>query len=128
MKIQLPSFQPVPPEVVGGRDGALRRPRRRAQRQAAERTAPTVGFHPASPTPSGGTAFPPGPARQRGSAMILIVILLAIMVLLVTATTRTVYWLRAEVRLVDQRQTARLTASATNQLSVVTATNQSGAN
>jgi hypothetical protein len=60
--------------------------------------------------------------------MILIVVLLAIMVLLVTANTRTVYWLRAEVRLVDQRQTARLTASATNQMSAVTVTNPPGAN
>jgi hypothetical protein len=36
------------------------------------------------------------------------------MVLLVAANTRTIHWLRTEVRLVDQRQTARLAASAGN--------------
>ena len=52
----------VHPEGVGGRDGALGRPRRRAKRQAAERTAPGAGLSssqtrtcPASPTTSGFT-------------------------------------------------------------------------
>jgi hypothetical protein len=49
----------VHPEVVGGRDGALRRPRRRAERQAADRTAPTVRFRPALPTTSGCTGCLP---------------------------------------------------------------------
>jgi hypothetical protein len=53
------------------------------------------------------------PARS-GSAVIVILAMLGIMALLVASNTRTVNWLRAEVRLVDQRQTARLAASATN--------------
>jgi hypothetical protein len=49
-------------------------------------------------------------ARQ-GSAVI------AIMVMVVASNTRTVNWLRGEVRLVDKHETARLAASATNQVS-----------
>jgi len=55
------------------------------------------------------------PARS-GSAVVVILAMLAIMVILVTSNTRTINWLRAEVRLVDQRQTARLAASATNEI------------
>jgi hypothetical protein len=49
--------------------------------------------------------------------MIVILAFLSIMVLLVAANTKTVNWLRAEVRLVDQRQTERLAAGAASQVS-----------
>jgi len=55
------------------------------------------------------------PARS-GSAVVVILAMLGIMALLVAANTRTINWLRTEVRLVDQHQTARLAASATNQV------------
>lgn len=55
---------------------------------------------------------------REGSAVIVMLALLATMVLLVAANTKTVNWLRAEVKLVDQHQTARLAASATNQVSI----------
>ncbi len=60
--------------------------------------------------------YPPARHTRQGSAVIVILALLGIMTLLVAANTRTVNWLRAEVRLVDQLQTARLAASATNQV------------
>ena len=53
---------------------------------------------------------------QSGFVVIVILAMLAIMAILVASNTRTVNWLRAEVRLVDQHQTARLAASATNQV------------
>ena len=53
---------------------------------------------------------PPARRPERGSAVIVILALLAILVMLVAANTQTVRWARAEVRLVDQRQTARLAA------------------
>ena len=58
-----------------------------------------------------------GPARHSlsGSAVIIILAMLATMVLLVVANSRTNKWLRNEVKLVDQRETARLAASLTNQ-------------
>jgi hypothetical protein len=63
-------------------------------------------------------------AAEQGSAVIVILAFLSIMVILVAANTKTVNWLRAEVRLMDQRQTERLAASATNQVSVPTSLNQ----
>ncbi len=58
-------------------------------------------------------------APRQGSAIILILAFLGIMLLLVTANIKTLVWLRTEVRLVDQRQTARLAATATNQITGV---------
>ena len=55
-------------------------------------------------------------ASRQGSAVIVMLALLSIMVLLMMANTRTVNQLRAEVKLVNQHQTARLAASATNQV------------
>jgi len=55
-------------------------------------------------------------ASRQGSAVIVMLALLSIMVLLMMANTRTVNWLRAEIKLTDQQQTARLAASATNQV------------
>ena len=60
------------------------------------------------------TNYPSARPTRQGSAVVVILALLGIMTLLVAANTRTVNWLRAEVRLVDQRQTARLAASTTN--------------
>jgi len=57
---------------------------------------------------------PPARRPERGSAVIVILALLGIILLLVAANTKTVQWVRAEVRLVDQRQTARLAAGTTN--------------
>jgi hypothetical protein len=66
----------------------------------------------------------PAPAARQGSAIIFILALLSIMLLLVAANTKTVSRVRQEVRLVDQRQTARLAASATNQVTGANSTNQ----
>jgi hypothetical protein len=68
----------------------------------------------------------PRPARrpERGSAVIVILALLAILVVLVAANTQTVRWARAEVRLVDQRQTARLAAGAAHPPAGVTSPNR----
>jgi hypothetical protein len=44
-------------------------------------------------------------------------VMVVIMAMLVASNTRTVNWLRGEVRLVDKHETARLAASATNQVS-----------
>ena len=58
----------------------------------------------------------PDHACRQGSAVIIILAMLATMTLLVASNTRTVNWLRTEVRLVDQHELARLNASATNQV------------
>ena len=52
--------------------------------------------------------------NQQGSAVIVVLVLLGIIVLLVGANTKTISWLRAEVKLTDHQETARLAASATN--------------
>ena len=69
------------------------------------------------------------PVRRRqkcrqGSAVIVMLAMLGIMVLLMAANTATVSSLRREIKLVDQRQRARLAASATNQLAGASSTNQ----
>lgn len=53
----------------------------------------------------------------RGSATIVVLALLAIVVMLAAANLATTNWLRSEVKLIDQRQTARLAASVTNSIS-----------
>lgn len=55
----------------------------------------------------------PQPA-QRGSAVLVLIVLLGLMVMLVAANTLTLICLRQEVRFVEKRQTERLAASATN--------------
>ena len=55
---------------------------------------------------------PPHRANQAGSAVIVMLAMLAVMALLVASNTRTINVLRTEVHLVDQRQTARLAAGA----------------
>lgn len=44
--------------------------------------------------------------ESSGSAMMVMLAMLAIVGLLVVANTRTVNWVRAEVRLIDQRESA----------------------
>ena len=52
--------------------------------------------------------------RQYGSAVVLYLTLLAIMVILSAANTNTLLHLHRELNLLDQRQIKRLNASATN--------------
>lgn len=60
-------------------------------------------------------------AQSSGSAMMVMLAMLAIVGLLVVANTRTVNWVRAEVRLIDQRESARMGTSVTNQALASTA-------
>jgi hypothetical protein len=50
---------------------------------------------------------------ESGSAVLVLLALLTMMLILCAATTRSVIWSRQEVRLIEQRQVARL-AAATN--------------
>jgi hypothetical protein len=52
--------------------------------------------------------------RQRGSAVVVYLALLAIMVILSAANSNTLLHLHRELNLLDQRQVKRLNASATN--------------
>jgi hypothetical protein len=52
--------------------------------------------------------------RQRGSAVVVYLALLAIMVILTAANSNTLLHLHRELNLLDQRQIKRLNASATN--------------
>jgi hypothetical protein len=52
--------------------------------------------------------------RQRGSAVVVYLALLGIMVILSAANTNTLLHLHREMNLLDQRQIKRLNASATN--------------
>jgi Tfp pilus assembly protein PilX len=52
--------------------------------------------------------------RQRGSAVVVYLALLGIMVILAAANSNTLLHLRRELNLLDQRQIKRLNASATN--------------
>ena len=61
-----------------------------------------------------------------GSAVLIILVLLSVMLLLVAANTLTVNWLRQEVKLVDKQQMKRFAPSSTNQLQTAkSVTNQS---
>lgn len=59
-------------------------------------------------------AHPPRKSRD-GSAVLIILVLLTIMVALVAANTATLNRLRQRVKIVDQRQTLRLASGSTNQ-------------
>jgi len=52
--------------------------------------------------------------RQRGSAVVVYLALLAIMVILSAANSNTLLHLHREMNLLDQRQIKRLNASSTN--------------
>jgi hypothetical protein len=59
-------------------------------------------------------------SRQGGSATIIFVTLLSIMLVLVAANGRTLVLLKKEVRLIEQRQVQRLQGSPTNAPAAVT--------
>jgi Tfp pilus assembly protein FimT len=52
--------------------------------------------------------------RQSGSAVLVFIALLAIMLMLITANSSTLLHLHRELKLLDQRQVERLNASQTN--------------
>jgi hypothetical protein len=52
--------------------------------------------------------------RQSGSAVLIFITLLAIMLMLITANSSTLLHLHRELKLLDQRQVERLNASQTN--------------
>ena len=52
--------------------------------------------------------------RQSGSAVLIFITLLAIMLMLITANSSTLIHLHRELKLLDQRQVERLNASQTN--------------
>jgi len=54
------------------------------------------------------------PHRQSGSAVLLFITLLAIMLMLITANSSALLHLHRELKLLDQRQIKRLNASQTN--------------
>jgi len=53
--------------------------------------------------------------NQDGSAILVIIVLLCIMVIFVMANTATLNWLARQVKVVDQHQIQRLAQSVTNQ-------------
>ena len=57
--------------------------------------------------------------RQNGSAVLVFITLLAIMVILTAANSNTLLHLHRELKLLDQRQIKRLNASQTNASLVV---------
>ena len=57
--------------------------------------------------------------RQNGSAVLVFITLLAIMVILVTANSKALFRLHQEIKLLEQRQVKRLNASQTNTVAVV---------
>jgi hypothetical protein len=59
-------------------------------------------------------AHPPRKSSD-GSAVLIILVLLTILVALAAANTATLNWLRQRVKIVEQRQTQRLTSSSTHQ-------------
>ena len=59
--------------------------------------------------------------RQHGSAVVVFLALLAIMVILSAANSNTLLHLHRELKLLDQRQVERLNASQTNATMTVTA-------
>jgi hypothetical protein len=52
--------------------------------------------------------------HQRGSALIMLLGLIAMLLVVSAANNHSVTWLRRELRLVEQQQTKRLNAFATN--------------
>jgi hypothetical protein len=54
------------------------------------------------------------PHRQSGSAVLIFITLLAIMLMLITANSSALFHLHRELKLLDQRQIKRLNASQTN--------------
>jgi hypothetical protein len=68
---------------------------------------------------AGGLAAPnPAPAGEGGSATVILIALLAIMVILVAANSKSLFLLHREVKLLEQQQVKRLDASQTNSVAV----------
>lgn len=59
--------------------------------------------------------------RQSGSAVLIMITLLAVMLLLLTANSSALLHLHRELKLLDQRQVERLNASQTNVVTSVLA-------
>lgn len=57
--------------------------------------------------------------RQNGSAVLVFIMLLAVMLILVTANSKALFHLHQEIKLLEQRQVKRLNASQTNAIAVV---------
>jgi Tfp pilus assembly protein FimT len=64
--------------------------------------------------------------RQSGSAVLVFIALLAIMLMLITANSSTLLHLHRELKLLDQRQVERLNASQTNATTTVISPVQPG--
>ena len=60
-------------------------------------------------------------ARENGSAVLILITLLAVMLLLLTANSSALLHLHRELKLLDQRQLERLKASQTNVVTSVLA-------
>ena len=66
------------------------------------------------------------PHRQSGSAVLLFITLLAIMLMLITANRSALLHLHRELKLLDQRQIKRLNASQTNATTTAISPGQPG--
>ena len=66
------------------------------------------------------------PHRQSGSAVLIFITLLAIMLMLVAANSSALLHLHRELRLLDQRQIKRLNASQTNATTTAISPGQPG--
>jgi len=64
--------------------------------------------------------------RQSGSAVLLFITLLAIMLMLITANSSALLHLHRELKLLDQRQIKRLNASQTNATTTAISPGQPG--
>ncbi len=58
-------------------------------------------------------------ARQRGTAVVVLLAMLAIMMILVAANGRTIFHLQRELRLIERQQVQRLNAAQTNAVIVL---------
>lgn len=68
----------------------------------------------------------PRPHRQSGSAVLIFITLLAIMLMLIAANGSALLHLHRELKLLDQRQIKRLNASQTNATTTVISPVQPG--
>jgi hypothetical protein len=64
--------------------------------------------------------------RQSGSAVLIFITLLAIMLMLITANSSALLHLHRELKLLDQRQVERLNASQTNATTTAISPGQPG--
>lgn len=57
--------------------------------------------------------------RQNGSAVLVFIILLTIMMILATANSKALFRLHQEIKLLEQQQVKRLNAAQTNTIAVI---------